>query len=123
MTSLAAIGDFVRGLAGWRARLFSFAVGALSALGFAPIDLFPLLLLGFAVLVLLIDGASATAKPMRNAAWVGWAFAFGQFLVGWHWIAYAFLVDPAAHAWQIPFIAILPAGLALYVAAACAFAV
>lgn len=123
MMSLTAIGDFVRGLSGWRARLFAFAAGALSALGFAPVDIFPLLLLGFAALVLLIDGASATAKPMRNAAWAGWAFAFGQFLTGWHWIAYAFLVDPAEHAWQIPFIALLPAGLALYVAAACALAV
>ena len=123
MTALTETGDFIRSLSGWRARLFAFAAGALSALGFAPVDFFPVLLLGFAALVLLIDGANATARPMRNAAWAGWAFAFGQFLVGWHWIAYAFLVDPAAHAWQIPFIALLPAGLALYVAAACAFAV
>ena len=122
MTALLGIGDFVRGLPRWRARLFAFAIGGFSALGFAPIDFFPFLLLGYTILVLLIDGAVATNRPIRNTAWVGWAFAFGQFLTGWHWIAYAFMVDKSAHEWQIPFIAVLPAFLALYVAAACAFA-
>lgn len=122
MTALNRIGEFIRALPCWRARLFAVAVGAVSALGFAPVDFFPALLLGYAALVVLIDGASTTARPIRNAAWVGWCFAFGQFLTGWHWIAYAFLVDPSAHEWQIPFIAVLPAFLALYIAAACALA-
>jgi apolipoprotein N-acyltransferase len=122
MTPTTRLGDFVRGLPRWRARLLALAAGVLSALGFAPLDLFPFLLLGYGVLVLLVDGACATGRPLRNAAWVGWAFAFGQFLTGWHWIAYAFLVDPSAHEWQIPFIAALPAFLALYIAAACALA-
>jgi apolipoprotein N-acyltransferase len=122
MTGLNRIGDFVKGLPRWRARLFALCVGCLSALGFAPVDFFPALLLGYAVLVVLIDGASITTRPIRNAAWIGWAFAFGQFLTGWHWIAYAFMVDSSAHEWQIPFIAVLPAFLALYIAAACAWA-
>jgi apolipoprotein N-acyltransferase len=110
----ARIGDLIRGLSGWRARLFAFAVGALSALGFAPINFFPLLLLGYAALVLLIDGATATSKPIRNTAWVAWSFGFGQFLVGLHWVGYAFMVDPSAHEWQIPFVALLfPGGMAL----------
>jgi apolipoprotein N-acyltransferase len=112
--ALARIGDFVRGLSRWKARLFAFAVGAASALGFAPFNLFPLLLLGYAALVLLIDGTTATLKPFRNTAWVVWAFAFGQFLVGLHWVGYAFLVDSSAHEWQIPFVALLfPGGMAL----------
>lgn len=123
MAPLARFGEFVRGLSGWRARLFAMAAGAASTLGFAPIDFFPLLLLGYATLVLLLDGAKSTERPMRNAAFAGWAFAFGQFLVGWHWIAYAFVVDPSEHAWQIPFIAVLPAFLATYIAIACALAV
>jgi len=113
-TNFARIGDLVRRLPGWHARLFAFAAGALSALGFAPIDFFPLLLLGYAALVLLIDGAVSTLKPIRNTAWVVWAFAFGQFLVGLHWVGYAFMVDSSAHAWQIPFVALLfPGGMAL----------
>ena len=112
--SLARIGDFVRGLTGWRARLFAFAAGAISALGFAPFGIFPLLLLGYAALVLLVDGAHTTSRPIRNTAWVAWAFAFGQFLVGLHWVGYAFLVDASAHEWQIPFVALLfPGGMAL----------
>ena len=50
----------------------------------------------------------------------GWAFAFGQYLIGWHWIGYAFLVDPDAHLWQLPFaVTLLPAALAIYAGLAC----
>jgi apolipoprotein N-acyltransferase len=119
LTALANIAAFLSGLSPWRARLAAFVAGALSALGFAPFGLFPFLLLGFAALVLLLDGARSTAK----AAWIGWAFGFGQFLIGLHWIGYAFLVDAAEHAWQIPFVAVLfPGGLALFFAAAAALA-
>lgn len=110
MSALARIADWMRGLSPWRARGIAFAAGALSALGFAPLEIFPLLLLGYAALVLLLDGT----KGIGAAAWIGWAFGFGQFMVGMHWIAYAFLVDVSAHAWQIPFVAIFFGLLALF---------
>ncbi|HEY8947699.1 MAG TPA: apolipoprotein N-acyltransferase [Rhizomicrobium sp.] len=114
-------GAFIRGLAGWRRFLFAFLAGALSALSFAPFGLWPLLLLGFAALALLIDGAVAHARPTRSAAFAGWAFGFGQFLVGLYWVGYAFLVDSADHLWQLPFIALIfPGGLALFIALAAA---
>ncbi len=91
----------IRGLTGWRRAGFAFAAGAISALGFAPVEFFPALLLGFAALVLLLDGAASGRGPLRIAALCGWAFAFGQYLIGWHWIGYAFMVDPSAHLWQI----------------------
>jgi apolipoprotein N-acyltransferase len=123
VTPLTRAGDFVRGLSGWRRFLFAFATGALSALSFAPWGLFPLLLFSFAALVLLIDGAQSHSRPVRSAAVAGWAYGFGQFLVGLYWVAYAFLVDPLEHAWQLPFIAIIfPGGLALFQLAACAVA-
>jgi apolipoprotein N-acyltransferase len=116
---LARAGDFVRGLQGWRRLLFALVAGLLSALGFAPFCLFPFLLLGFAALVLLIDGAQTAPRPWRAAAAAGFAFGFGQFLLGLHWIGYAFLVDAEAHEWQIPFVAVLfPGGLALFIALA-----
>ena len=103
--------------------LFAFAVGAVSALGFAPVEFFPALLLGFAALVSLLDGADESPHPIRSAAAAGWAFAFGQYLLGLHWIGYAFLVDPGAHLWQMPFaLLFLTAGLALYAAIACGLA-
>ncbi len=120
---LAGTGAFVRGLSGWKRLAFAWGAGALSALAFAPFGLFPFLLLSFAALVLLIDGAVTTPHPVRAAALTGWAFGFGQFLVGLHWIGYAFMVDPGAHEWQIPFVAVLfPGGLALFIALACAVA-
>jgi apolipoprotein N-acyltransferase len=108
-------GIFLEGLPRWRRFAAAVVAGAISALGFAPVDAFALFLLGFAALVILLDGANSCPSPKQNAALTGWAFGFGQFVVGMHWIFYPFLVDPVAHAWQIPFVAILfPGGLALF---------
>jgi apolipoprotein N-acyltransferase len=116
--------DGIRGLRGWRSAALAFLSGLLSALAFAPFGIFPLLLLSFAVLVLLLDGAQAGPRPVWRSALIGWAYGLGQFLAGLYWVAYAFLVDPLQHAWQIPFVALLfPGGLALFQAAACALAV
>lgn len=114
----------LRGLAGWRRCLAGFCAGAISALAFAPFDVFPALLLAYAALLLLLDGASRDSRSVRAAALVGWCFGFGQFLAGLYWVGYAFTVDAAAHAWQIPFVAVLlPGGLAVFVALACAISV
>ena len=123
MNFLTSSSDWVRSLAGWRRYGLAFAAGALSALGFAPLGIFPLLLLGFAMLLLLLDAADAVPKRLRTAFGCGWAFAFGQYLIGLHWIGYAFLVDPDAHLWQLPFaVTLLPAGLAIFSGLACAAA-
>ena len=123
MNFLLRTGDAIRSLTGRRRFTLAFAAGALSAFGFAPLELFPLLLLGFAVLLLLLDSADRSALPLRTAFGCGWAFAFGQFLIGWHWIGYAFLVDPDAHLWQLPFaVTLLPAGVALFAGVACTLA-
>lgn len=115
--------DFVRALTGWRRLAFALVTGLMSALAFAPYGWFPFLLLAFALLVLLIDGVEARAKPVRNAFYLGWSFGFGHFLAGLYWVAYAFMVDPSAHEWQIPFVLVLfPGGLALFPAFACALA-
>jgi apolipoprotein N-acyltransferase len=122
MRALQGIGGWVHGLSGWRRPGLAFAAGAVSAGGFAPLNFFPALLLGYAVLVLLIDGADESPRPIRASAGAGWAFLFGQFITGFHWIGYAFMVDPGAHLWQMPFALVgLTAGLALYGALAGAF--
>jgi len=117
-------GAWIAGLSGWRRLLLAVTAGAASALAFAPLNFVPALLLGYAVLALLLDGVDAGPRPVRRAALVGWAFFFGQFLIGLHWIAFPFLVDPDNHLWQMPFaVASMPAGLALFGALACALAV
>jgi apolipoprotein N-acyltransferase len=131
MKALEPAGTWVRGLKGWRRVFFAFACGAVSALGFAPLSFFPALVLGFAALMLVMDGIDASLPSsgvsrrggFRAAFLAGWAFAFGQYLIGLHWIGYAFLVDPGAHLWQMPFaLLILAAGLALYAGLTCGLA-
>ncbi|HTP77144.1 MAG TPA: hypothetical protein VMJ73_09180, partial [Rhizomicrobium sp.] len=120
---LVRVGDWLSTLSGWRRFGVAILIGAVSALGFAPFDIFPLFLLAVAALVLLLDGAASSGSRLRNGALAGWAFGFGQFVVGMHWIFYPFLVDPLEHAWQIPFVAVLfPGGLALFVALAAGLA-
>jgi apolipoprotein N-acyltransferase len=112
---LVKAGDFLRGLEGWRARGTAFISGLSCALGFAPFNLFPFLLVAIAALVLLIDGAHARPRFVRNAVFLGWFWGFGAFLSGLYWVGYAFAVDPSAHAWQLPFaIVLLTGGLALF---------
>jgi apolipoprotein N-acyltransferase len=121
MKAFARTSAWIWGLDGWRRLVFAFVCGAVSASAFAPLEFFPALLIGYAVLVGLMDGACAGPKPIRCAAAIGWAFCFGQFLAGWHWIGYAFLIDPSSHLWQMPFALLgLTAGLALYGALALA---
>jgi apolipoprotein N-acyltransferase len=120
---LPGLGGWMGGLMGWRRLLAAFACGAFSALAFAPVEFFPALLIGFAGLVLLLDGTRERPHPLRAAFVNGWAFGFGQFLIGLHWIGYAFLVDPSAHLWQMPFaLLFLSAGLALFAGLASAAA-
>lgn len=118
-SALERAAETIRGLNGLPRASLAFAAGALSALAFAPFGIFPLFLVAVAVFVLLIDGAQEKARPHWSAAWVGWCWGFGQFLVGLYWVGYAFLVDAADHGWQIPFVEFfLPGGLALFIALA-----
>jgi apolipoprotein N-acyltransferase len=123
LTRLAALGRFFRTQTGWRAFGLAVLAGAVSALSFEPFEFFPGLIFGLAALVLLLDGAQTQAKPLRASALTGFGFGYGQFLIGLYWIGYAFLVDAADHAWQIPFVALLfPGFLALFFAGAAAAA-
>ena len=105
---------------GWRRFAVALGAGALSALAFAPFNLFPVLWLTFPVFVWLIDGATAAEgagflKRLVPAAIVGWSFGFGFFLAGLWWVGAAFLVDAEVFGWLMPFaVVILPAGLALF---------
>jgi apolipoprotein N-acyltransferase len=115
----------VRSLAGWRRRGAAFAAGALSVLAMAPFFAWPVLWITLPVLVWLIDGAIAVGgsgwwrQPAIRAAELGWWFGFGYFLFGLFWIGEAFLVEAEIFAVLLPFaVTLLPAGLALFFAAA-----
>lgn len=107
-------------------------MGAASVLAMAPFFVWPVLFLTLPVLVWRLDGAVCAprpdpgwrAAPATRAALAGWWFGFGYFLAGLFWIGEAFLVEAEKFAALMPFaVLMMPAGLALFWAAASAVAV
>src|SRR5690349_24077630 len=97
----------------------SLLAGLVSALGFAPLDLWPLPLLAFALLAWLVE----TAPRLRSALARGWWFGVGQFALGLNWIATAFTFQAAMPHW-LGWLAVclLSLYLAIYPAAAAGLA-
>jgi apolipoprotein N-acyltransferase len=89
--------------------------GAAAALAFPPWHVWPLLVVGFSGLLWLLQNNLSG----RRALLLGWSFGVGFFLVGVHWIGYAFLVDAERFGWMMPgAVVFMAAGLALFPAAA-----
>ena len=133
MLSIAALAERVKGLDGWRCRATAVVAGAASVLALAPFFVWPILWFTLPALVWLTDGAIARGtrtadsrwyrRPVAAAAETGWWFGFGYFLAGLFWIGEAFLVDADSFAFLMPFaVLLMPAGLALFHAAAMALA-
>lgn len=78
-----------------RELLLLFVTGSVSALGFAPLNLWPLT---FAALAFLVDRIARAAR-FREAALAGWVFGTGHFVVGLNWIATAFTYQDNMPAW------------------------
>ena len=78
-----------------RAFPIAFALGAIAACGFAPLQLWPLTLLCFAAL----GGLLAETTKLRRALALGWWFGLGHFCLGLNWIATAFTYQAAMPAW------------------------
>lgn len=85
------------------------ALGAVSATGLAPLNLWPLTLLALAGWMALV----AQSPRGWRALGLGWAFGVGHFVVGLNWIATAFTYQAAMPAW-LGWIAVVL--LALYLA-------
>jgi len=121
-----ALGPLQEGLArlrGLPAHGVAILLGAFAALGFAPFHITPVLIVSLVGLVWMIDGARAHRRWGKAVFARGWAFGFGFFLIGMHWTASPFLVEPEKHAillWM-PLV-LLPGGMALIWGAAAAFA-
>lgn len=108
---------------GWRRRGFALLFGGLSVLAMAPFEFWPILFLTLPPLVWLIDGTQAHERPLRAATLDGWWFGFGYFFFGLFWVGEAFLVEAHIFGWLLPFaITLMPAGLAVFTAAAFALA-
>lgn len=79
----------------WLRRLLPLPLGALSALGFAPWDWWPLTLAAFAIWLLLVHGAGS----IRQALGIGWLFGVGHFAVANLWIQQPFEFQDAMPPW------------------------
>ena len=120
--------SYVAGLEGVRRLLAAAAGGAVAALSLPPAGAWPALIVGIGLLIWLLDGVSRQPGAMRRrlglAALTGWSFGFGYFVISLYWLGFAFLVDADRFAVLMPLgVAALPAGLALFWAAAAAGAI
>jgi len=118
---------YLYALAGWRRFAAAFCAGLLSVAAHPPVYMLAILLLTLPSVIWLLDGVGEPTREnwrsARAAAAVGWWFGFGYFFAGLYWIGEAFLVEADTFGWLLPFaITVLPAGLALFTAAAFAVA-
>ncbi|MDF1719859.1 MAG: apolipoprotein N-acyltransferase [Minwuia sp.] len=110
-TLIGQIARRAKGIRGWTRLVVAFLLGALMSLGFAPFHFFPVFLIGFSGVLLLLRGVDRG----RSAFALGWWFGWGHFIAGLYWIASAFLVEPEKFAWMVPFPLLgLPAVLAVF---------
>ncbi len=121
MNKVAALADWLGAGPRKRAFIIAFLAGATASLALAPFHFVPILLASFTVLTWLLDGVGHIPgwRGWRAAAAIGWLFGFGFFLPGLYWVGFALTVDAESFAHFIPVAVLaLPAGLALFCAAA-----
>lgn len=91
--------------------LLSLFAGAVAATGFAPLQLWPVTLVCFAIWLWVIHDAPS----LRAVLWRGWLFGVAHFTIGNNWIARAFTLQDAMPAWLgYPAVTMLAAYLAVY---------
>ncbi len=91
----------------------AFGFGAMAACALAPLSLWPAWFVALPGFLVLIIGGWRKRKRFDFA--LGWCFGFGYFLVAFHWIGFAFLVDAQTYLWIMPFaVGGLAAAMAIY---------
>ncbi len=97
----------------WARFLLALGAGVLASLAQPPAPAWAFA--GLAAALPLLMGLQAGAETRARAFWLGWGAGLAYFGHGLRWIAEAFQVDAAAHAWMAPFaVGGLAAGLAIF---------
>ncbi len=99
------ISEFITKYPKW----LSLLAGALSATGFAPLNLWPITLLSLSLWMAIV----VSRESWKAAAFSGWLFGLGHFVVGLNWIAKAFTFQAVMPEW-LGYIAVVL--LSLYLA-------
>lgn len=95
--------------------MLAFGLGAVAALGQAPLGFWWATLAALAGLIWLLD----RVPDRRGSFLTGWLAGAGYFALGLNWIIEPFLIDMASHGWMAPFAVVLLAfGLGLFWGAA-----
>ncbi len=103
----------LQGLRGWKRYGLSALLGGVAALSMPPLDLWPLLFVTFPLFLAMLEGLPKASFPA--AFGLGWSLGFGYFVVAFHWIGFAFLVDAETYLWMMPFmVGGLAASMAIY---------
>jgi apolipoprotein N-acyltransferase len=103
----------------WPLRMIAFVLGAIGALAFAPLFIFPALLLAFSGMWFFLEREIEEGSSVFRIFFLGWWFGLGHFTVGLYWIAHALTVDLASFWWLIPFALFgIPSILAIFIGVA-----
>jgi apolipoprotein N-acyltransferase len=105
-------------LAGKRRAALAFGLGAIAALGQAPLGFWWATLAALAGLIWLFG----LVPNLRGVFWAGLLAGAGHFALALSWIVEPFLIDIVRHGWMAPFaVLLLSFGLALFWAGAAVF--
>ncbi|WP_339634474.1 apolipoprotein N-acyltransferase [uncultured Sneathiella sp.] len=107
---MKAVSSWISALSFLKKSLLAFVLGLAVAAALPPLHLIFLLPVSFTGLLWILSSVSTR----KQAFFVGWWFAWGQFIAGLYWIGVAFTIDAETHALLLPLpILVLPAFLAI----------
>ncbi len=111
---------------GWRRFLLMLVAGAVAALSIPPLFILPALFVAMPFWVWALDGAerrTGLGRIFGPAFGIGFAFGWGYFIVSFHWLGAAFMLEGGYYVAIMPFaIAALAALIAFFWGLASAFA-
>ena len=87
----------------WPQRGLIFILGAIGALAFAPLFIFPAFLLTMSGMWCILDKEITRKTSFPKIFVLGWWWGLGHFTVGLYWITNALTVDLQTFWWLMPF--------------------
>ena len=87
----------------WPQRGLIFILGAIGALAFAPLFIFPAFLLTMSGMWYILDKEIMRKTSFSKIFALGWWWGLGHFTVGLYWITYALTVEVQTFWWLMPF--------------------